>query len=301
MKAGLLLGILLFVSVIANAIPGNEPVSDTMVTSTREQAIEFINTIKDLGPSISWPNIKPRLFLQNLETNILQPVSIYPGNQTNFCGYGALTFLFVSDDPLGYAKLLVQLYKEGRAVFRGINFDPSLAVKKAAGQLRYKGVLDIRPAEQMWYLCLADHFKGYLNIFNRHYDPDDENAFWASVNFAKFNRMVRKILYYRYKARGADLIRPRVGNLYEYISKRMKTGIVVLYINNRIVHKHNYKVKLAIPTHFIVAERISLENGTITFVYWDYGHRTQLQVSPGFFKRIVFGITYFTKIAADAE
>jgi hypothetical protein len=278
------------------------PVKDNAVTSTKQQAIIFIDSIKELGPSTFWPNIKPALFLQNLQTNIEHPVSVYPGSGTNFCGYGALTYLLLLDDPLGYAKLLIQLYNEGKAAFGDVHFNPSRAVKKAAGLLRYKGILDIRPAEQMWYLSLADHFKGYLNVFNRKYDPDDEDKLWASVNYAKFNRMVKKLLYYRVKARGTDLFRPWMGDLYPYISKKMETGTVVLFINNRIVHKKNHvTVKPGFPTHFIVAEKISKENGLITFVYWDYGGKTLRQLSPDFLKRIVFGITYCSKKEMDAD
>ena len=286
----------------ANATPMDTVLKDTTVTSTRQEAIAFIDQIKELDHSLFWPNIKPFLFLQNLKTNIYQPITIYPGNGTNFCGYGALTYLLLLDDPLGYAKLLVQLYREGKATFGNINFNPSPAIKKAAGLLKYKGVLDIRPAEQMLYLSMADRFKGYLNMFNRKYDPDDEDRFWASVNYAKFNRMIRKLLLYKVKAKGADLIRPRVGDLYQYISEKMKTGTVVLYINNRIVYKKNHvAIKLGFPTHFIVAEKISQENGIITLVYWDYGSKTLLQLSPAFFKRVVFGVTYCTKKEPDAE
>jgi hypothetical protein len=82
----------------------------------------------------------------------------------------------------------------------------------------------------------------------------------------------------------------------------MKTGTVVLFINNRIVYKKDHiRLKLGIPTHFIVAEKISMENDVITFTYWDYGRKTQLQVSAAFLKRIVFGISWFNKKETDAE
>jgi len=292
----LALGIFLCWLVQSSGLPAYNFFNDTAVTSKQQQAIEFIDKINELGPSAFWPNIKPALFLQNLKSNIHKPVSIYPGNGTNFCGYGALTYLLLLDDPLGYAKLLLQLYKEGKAKFGDVQFNPSHAVKKEAGLFRYKGILDIHPAEQMWFLSLADHFKGYVNIFNRKYNPGDEDKFWASVNYAKFNRMVKKLLFYQVKARGADLSRPKVGDLYQYISKKMETGTVVLFINNRIVHKKNHvTIKLGVPTHFIVVGKISKENDVITLVYWDYGGKTLLQLSPAFFKRIVFGITYCTK------
>jgi hypothetical protein len=289
-------GIFSFLPAFCSAI---EP--DTGRTSTLQQAIEFIDKIKELEPSIHWPNIKAASFLENLKLNIHQPLSIYPGSGTNFCGYGALTYLFLQDDPLGYAKILLQLYKEGQGKHRDVSLNPSDAVKKAAGRLRFKGTLDVRPAEQLWYLTLAGHYKGYLNIINRRYNFGDENTFWASVNYAKFNRMVRTLLNYKTKARGADIMRPGIKNLYEYVSKRMKNGIVVLYMNNRIVHKKNHTVKLKIPTHFIIAEKISMENGLITFVYWDYGHKTLMQMTPSFFKSIIFGVTLCTKKENDDD
>ena len=298
----LLWGILFLNGLSASALNIEQPFLAAPVTSTQQQAIAYIEKIKELKPSIQWPNIKPAFFLKNLKNNIYNPVSIYPGKSTNFCGYGALTYLFLQDDPLGYATLLMQLYNEGKATFRNVMFDPSPAIKLEAGELKYKGLLDINPAEQMWFLTLADHYKGYLNFFNKKYDPGDENRFWASVNYGKFNRMTKELLHYDSESRGADLMRPRVGSLYDYISERMKTGTVVLFINNRVVHKKDHiRIKLGVPTHFIVAEKISIQNDVITFMYWDYGRKTQLQISTDFFKRIVFGISWFTKKDTDAK
>lgn len=299
LKLSLLLYVFIFCSIKGSAL---DPVYPGKTTSTRQQAIEYVNKITELKSSAHWPNINPDQFLKNLKNNIHDPISIYPGKGTNFCAYGALTYLFLLDDPLGYATLLLDLYHEGKASFRKVRFDPSAAVKQEAGDLKYKGLLDINPAEQMWFLALADHYKGYLNFFNLNYDEGDENRFWASANYAKFNRMTRQLLHYDYDAMGADLMRPRLKNIYSYISEKMKTGTVVLFINNRIVHKKDHiQVKLGVPTHFIVAEKISMNNDVITFIYWDYGRKTQLQISEKFFKRIVFGITWFTKKENNAR
>lgn len=285
-----------------NALPVNDSLIVPGATTTQQQAIAYINKIKELKPSAFWPNINPVLFLRNLKVNIQDPISVYAGNGTNFCGYGALTYLFLKDDPLGYAKLMLQLFHDGKARFGKVDFDPSDAIKKGTGLIKYAGRLDINPAEQMWYLTLADHYKGYLNIFNRKYDAEDEQTFWASVNYAKFNRMVRQLLKYTSMSKGSDLKRPYISNLYTYINERMKTGMVVLFINNRIVHKKNHvQIKLGVPTHFIVAEKISIQKDVITLRYWDYGRKTQLQLSAAFFKRIIFGITYFTKKETAGE
>jgi len=269
---------------------------DSSKISSIEEAIAFVDAIKNLAPSAYWPNVKPGLFLENLKTNIYQPHSPYQGRGTNFCGYGALTYLFIQKDPLGYAQLLLKLYQEGKASYGTTHFKPSDPIKIAAGKLRFKGVLDVRPAEQMWYLCLADHYKGYLNILNRRYDPGDEDRMWASVNYAKFNRMVKKLLKYKVKAKGADLLHPHVGNLFSYISERLKTGSVVLYINNRLVHKkNNVRIKPGFPTHYIVLKEIRQTENKITLVYWDYGGSTLIELTAALLKKITFGVAHYTK------
>lgn len=292
----------LLLAITANGFDTAKTMLGAPVTSTQQQALTYLAKMDTLQQSAYWPNIKPAPFLKNLKNNINSPVSMYAGKGTNFCGYGALTYLFLQDDPLGYVTVLTQLYRDGKASFGDSYFDPSAPIKQEAGQLKYKGILDINPAEQMWYLTLADHYKGYLNIFNRKYDPGDENLFWASVNYAKFNRMTRKLLHYKVNARGADLVRPKSVMLYEYISNKLEKGKVVLFINNRIVHKKDHiVVKLGVPTHFIVVESISRQNDLITLVYWDYGRKTLMQLSDAFFKRIIFGISSFTKPVADAK
>ncbi|HQW84928.1 MAG TPA: hypothetical protein PK987_10715, partial [Ferruginibacter sp.] len=204
-------------------------------------------------------------------------------------------------DPLGYTRFITSLYKDGKATYNEIVYEPSTTIKREAGLLKYKGIMDIQPADQMWFLTLANHFKGYLNIFNQKYDPGDEGSFWASVNYGKFNRMCNKILDFDITAKGSDFLRPRIKDLYGFIAEKLSKGKVVLYINNRIVHKKNHiKIKLAVPTHFIVVEKIYKVNDIITLIYWDNGGRTLIQLSPAFLKRIVYGITSFTKPGADA-
>ncbi|MEP7165464.1 MAG: hypothetical protein ABI741_12265 [Ferruginibacter sp.] len=270
--------------------------TDTTSTSSREEAIKFIDGIKVPELSVYWPNINPVSFLQNIKENIHEPLGMYPGIGTNFCGYGALIYLFLHDDPLGYAKFMLALYKDGKASLGISTFEPAEIIKQTAGTLKYKGLLDIRPAEQMFYLTLADHFKGYVNIFNRHFDPGDENTFWASVNYAKFNRMVRHLLNYKVYARGTDLLQPSVGNTYDYIRRKMQQGIVVLYLNNRILHKKKQeKIKLGIPTHFVILQDIMKTKEGITLIYWDYGHKTLRQLKPQFLHKIVFGVSQCIK------
>jgi len=281
-------------------IPGTPiPGPPTPGSSTAREALEFLEH-QTIDSSLHWPNIRTHLFIQNLRTNILTPLAIYQGSNTNFCGYAALSYIPLHDDPLGYTRFMLALYRDGHAMWGNIHFDPSPEIHQAAGTLRFKGVLDIRPADQLWFLVLADHFRGYLNIFQRRFHPGSEDTFWAAVNYGKFNRMIRQLFGYKVHARGSDLIRPHINDLYNHLTGLVQEhGFTFLYVNNTFLHKKNHssKFKGHFPTHFIVLTGIWQEAGDsdlINIVYWDYGGRTLRQVSSRFLKKILFGVTHCT-------
>ena len=280
----------------------DDSTSATHPASTREQALDLLNKTTLPDSSVFWPNIKLPLFIANLKANINFPQKIYQGSNTNFCGYAALSYLPLNDDPLAYTKFMLSLYKTGEATWNGIHFKPSPEIHLAAGTLRFKGILDIRPADQLWFLVLADHFRSYLNFFNRRFHPGAEDTFWAAVSYGKFNRMIRQLLGYRVESHGSDLIRPHFDDLYVFLKANLdRPGTTYLYVNNTYLHKKNHnKFKGSFPTHFIVLDdirRIPGEEDLVDIVYWDYGGRTLRQVSLHFLKKITFGVTHCTPIA----
>jgi hypothetical protein len=203
-------------------------------------------------------------------------------------------------DPLEYAKFMIELFEKGKASIGNEMFLPSTSIYKAAGTLIFKGPLDIKPADQLWFLCLADHFKGYLNYFNNTFQPGDEDRMWAAVNYAKFNRMIRKLFNYKVNAIGSDLIRPRVNDLFEYISEKLTTGTVFLFLDNRyLTKKQHSQFRPTAPTHFVTVLKIVKTDDLITIVYWDYGGKTMQQLTPAFLKKIIFGISHCTKKLSD--
>jgi hypothetical protein len=238
--------------------------------------------------------VKPEIFLVNLKGFATEPLRFYEGKSTNFCAYSALTYIPLHHDPLGFSRFMVTLYNTGRAKMGKVIFEPARAVREEAGLLKYKGPLDINAAAQMWFLSLADEFKGYLNIFNQRFHKGDENTLWAATNFAKFNRMLRQLFPAEVKARGSDLIRPWIGDLYSYLKEKLQTGTVFLYLNNRrLYRKKHVKVRFGIPTHYVLLLDIYKVGDRVNLLYWDYGLKTLQQVSPHLLKRITFGITHF--------
>ncbi|MES2005909.1 MAG: hypothetical protein V4450_15430 [Bacteroidota bacterium] len=275
---------------------------DTTPLSTQQQALAFLEKQSELKASNFWPNVNPVFFLQNLRKNIDEPLSIYEGRSTNFCAYAALSYLPLHYDPLGYVTFMLKLYKEGKAIYGKEYFEPTKEVKLAAGTLSFKGELDIRPADQLWFLSLADHFKGYLNFLDKHYNPGNENTMWAAVNFSKFNRMVRRLFNYRVDAVGSDLLRPGVRDVFAYLSERLQTGTIALFVNNLDLYKKNHtRLKLGVPTHFIILLAVEEVEDKVAITYWDYGGRTKQLLSEQFLKKIIFGISHATQKRADEK
>lgn len=265
--------------------------SDTTRLSAKTQALAFLDKQSGLTASKFWPKIQPERFLENLRKDVENPLGIYEGRSTNFCAYAALSYLPLHDDPLTFVKFMISLYKEGHAIYGREYFEPSPEIHSIAGALSFKGELDIRPADQLWFLSLADHFKGYLNLFDHHYNNGDENKMWAAVNFAKFNRMIRRLFNYRVTAIGSDLIRPGIRDIFEYLSERLQNGRVALFVNNLDLYKKKHSwVTLQVPTHFVILLDIREVADKIAITYWDYGGKTLQMVTPKFLKKIIFGI-----------
>lgn len=192
---------------------------------------------------------------------------------------------------------MIELYANGKATFRKSKFNPSDAVKEGAGLLKFTGELDINQADQMWYMTLADHFKGYINWFSLNYNTGAEDKFWPSTNLAKFNRMLRRICNYETHSIGSDLIRPAITNIVEYLNNKLANNHqVFLYVNNIILHKSKHtKILYRIPTHYIVLFDIAEKDGIVTLRYWDYGFTTQKEMPLSVFKDILFGVIWCKK------
>jgi hypothetical protein len=236
--------------------------------------------------------VKAHYFFSNIRKNILYPAKINQGASTNFCGYAAMTHLMITYYPELYVQQLLLLYRAGKADILHKTLTPSEAVRNAAGTLHNKGELDLLHADQLWFLTLADNFKGYMNIIDKKYDPGDENKIWAGTNYGKFNRMVKSFSDRPLTAAGSDFLRPMKSSFYEYMSRQLQEGIVVLYVNSKFLYPHKFTLfKLRAPTHFIVLYSLAETDGMIDIKYWDYGLKTEQLITRKRLRKLIFGVT----------
>jgi hypothetical protein len=285
---------LLFIFISIAGFPQRKYPSDSReVFLSRKKAFVLLGQNSQLEQSRFWPHVAPEAFLQNIRRNLEHPFQLNTGRGTNFCSYGALTYTCLKNEPQRYIQCMLDLYKNGEARYRNVHFKPSERVCQAAGKMIYQGDLDIHPADQIWFLSLADHFKGYLNWFRLRYKKGAEDTRWAACNLSKFNRMLRKLCKYKVWSRGFDLLRLHSNDLPKLLAEKLEQGELYLYLNNALLRKKNHnKIQKRIPTHYVVLLEITRKENTLTIKYWDGGYQTLKEITVSQLKSILYGISW---------
>ncbi|HJS53690.1 MAG TPA: hypothetical protein VJ765_04075 [Chitinophagaceae bacterium] len=281
-----------------NSFSQNDAVDkyDTLIRAAQERALAMLSSTDTVTASAFWPNIKPSLFFANIRKNIQYPAKINQGKATNFCGYAAFTHILIKYQPDTYTRIILSFYRTGKADLYRRQVKPSQRVRESAGLLKRKGELDILHADQLWFLTMADTYKGYLNIFDHKYKIGDENTFWAATNYGKFNRMLREFGDYKVREKGSDMIRPWEKDLFGYLAQQLDTGIVMMYINSKLTHPTKYSFfRLPAPTHFVVLYDLYREGDLIQIKYWDYGLKTEQVITKKRLKKMTFGVSTITE------
>ena len=258
----------------------------------QERALEIVNRQDTFASSPYWPNIQPGFFFRNVRNNILYPARINQGKSTNFCGYAALTHILLKYKPDAYTEMIISLFRTGNTKLYKNHLTPTTRTRRAAGTLKRKGELDILHADQLWFLSLADKFKGYLNMIDKYYDKGDENAIWAATNYAKFNKMLKQFGRFELNAAGSDMVRPMKADFFQFITQQLESGVVLLYINSKYLHPTKYTLfTLRAPTHYVVLYEMYKIDNMIKIKYWDYGLKTEQLITSKRLRKLIFGVT----------
>lgn len=258
--------------------------------SRQESALLILSRLDTSVSNPLWPSISAAALYHNLQENILNPERICQGHYTNFCAYAALTVLLARENPEAYARSMVDLYSTGETRIQGKQIRPAASIRKMAGTMQGKGLLNLNPADQLWFLSISDVYKGYLNI-DRNFHPGDENKSWAICNIGKFNRMARALGGFTVASYGTDLFRPFGKNNAAFIREQVNKGTVVLYVNSQYLHPQKSPFfMLRTPTHYIILHDIQEKEGMVELTYWDYGFKTFQQITPKQLREMTFGI-----------
>jgi hypothetical protein len=105
--------------------------------------------------------------------------------------------------------------------------------------------------------------------------------------------MLRATMQTEIQSMGYDLLRLRLKNPVQFLQRKLETGEVFLYLNNRMLRRKNHgKVKKHTPTHYIVLKKITQENDMVTITYWDAGFNTLRKIELNTFKRLLYGVSW---------
>lgn len=150
----------------------------------------------------------------------------------------------------------------------------------------------INELDQMLFMTLADHYKGYTNV-DQNYDPGDEEGLWAGGVLAKAVK-VWKDFGFDIEVTGSDLGWASTGeNKINAVREAMETKDVVLYVNSG-KFKRDEGIN-ATATHYIHVESIKQVGNKYEITYWDYGHNHQVTMDATQFFWAVYGLIEIPK------
>lgn len=145
----------------------------------------------------------------------------------------------------------------------------------------------INELDQMLFMTLADHYKGYTNV-DLNYDPGNEEGLWAGGVLSKAVD-VWNDFGFDVEVTGSDLGWVSTGeNKINAVTEAMETNDVVLYVNSG-KFKRDEGLN-ATATHYIHVESIEQVGGKYEITYWDYGATHQVTMDPTQFFWSVYGM-----------
>lgn len=273
-------------------------------SSSKRQAA--INYISDNTPifDFKWGgNISTAAFTNQLKDRILNPYSLDQGagsnggTGSNFCWIAAVASYQYQRDPVGMAAKMLELYSKGKTKIGSIELQISDAIRKAIGSNTFdnNGGLAGQFPDQLLFMTIAANYKGYVNLFNSSYDPEDEDKTWASGNFNKFDGLMRAFGSNVITSKGTDLgTKEIIGENGDLLMNAQKAGQNIFLFIYSAHFKHPPPDKAIAPspsgTHFVQVRNVNKIGNQFSLEYWDYGEWKPHTISLKGLQRSVFGI-----------
>ena len=86
------------------------------------------------------------------------------------------------------------------------------------------------------------------------------------------------------------------GNLYKYMVSMLDTGLVMIYINNKLMYPHKFTL-FNLPATYTFTRLYELHkiNDMMEIKYWDYGLKTEQLITMKRLKKTIYGVSSITK------
>lgn len=302
---------------------GNSPIKNIDLDggepkSTTQDALKVIDDFEKAKPDIknmTYKSVSVAAFIENLRKRVKAPSELAQGEGTNFCGPAAvLSQILISNDPKGYAELMINLYRNGSAVYNNKTSKTIIlttaTVRDAAGKLPNGSHFDDRPdlsladnpVDQMLLLAVKYTYNSNLKIITDYgnFHMGDQEGLWASTTIGQFREMASDFLGYDvdkvghnfnpFSPVGGMLIGSRLSKVNEYVAEG-KT--VFLFLNGHIFRSNPViPAKHWVGTHFIRIHNISYseDGNNVTLKFWEYGDTRTKTMPAAEFEKSVYGV-----------
>ncbi|NUQ74363.1 MAG: hypothetical protein HUU21_12470 [Polyangiaceae bacterium] len=139
----------------------------TYVSANREEALRLVDEFEKRSSTSAFPSADKSQLIEGLRARIIDP-KIINQNHTMLCGPAAFVYSMASQDPVAYARFIIDLYEKGRATVGKMTVSPSGALMRysvPAGEIH---VADWIP------LASIRNSKGSVVFFDKYDSVDEE-------------------------------------------------------------------------------------------------------------------------------
>jgi hypothetical protein len=248
-------------------------------------------------------NLSNQEFTEDLRSRVLNPYGMDqghktgPGGGTNFCWVAAACSYQYQRDPAMMVNLMMDLYSNGHATIGSIDLLVRDNIRRAVFSNTFDndGGLAGQAADQLLFLSIAANYKGYVNLLNSEYDPEDEDKTWASGNFNKFVGLLKAFGSNIVTAKGTDLGTSEVlGESAQTLMNAQNAGqTIFLYVYSAHFKEPPPDGSFApspSASHFVQVRNVQRNGNQFTMDYWDYGGWHSHKISLEGLRRATFGI-----------
>jgi hypothetical protein len=298
MRYGLLL---LVCSIVACRLPVLEVSRSAAAVSPSDVALGLVEAFErsDIRSTyLDSLKVSKQEWADGLREWLLEPDEINPTSLTNFCSKAPLGMLIGEENPVGLARLMIDLYDDGIGKYFNGKDTITLTLSKRLKQrmqLHIKGISysygedqTINPVFAVLAYAWTAHYNWGLD---KKYDIGDENKAWAGTPLELEGRILRQFFGYTTLPFGSDFLTNSVS--LERVKKALEVSNqhVFLLVNSRILHDLSKAGRWMVGTHYIELRKIEFieQDEQVLVIWWEYGRIFEQTFDKRAFRRLIAG------------
>jgi hypothetical protein len=242
--------------------------------------------------------VSKQMWADALREWLLDPDDINPTSLTNFCGKAPLGVLIGTENPVGLARLMIDLYDDGIGQYDNGHDTVTLKLSRRLQQrmqLHIKGVSYSYDEDQTINPVFATLAYAWSEQYNwgwdKKYDIGDENKIWAGTPLEVEKRILHDFFGYEVRQFGSDFLTNSVPLDRVKAALDVPNQQVFLLVNSRVLHNLSKVGRWMVGTHYIGLQKLEWlnEGEQVQVVWWEYGRIFEQIFDSRAFRRMIAG------------